>query len=144
MLTARSDYFLTTRLGDNEIIAGTTTAALDGKMENNFTPDDRPKLESAPQNQAEELQQLYDLAPCGYHSLDEDGLYLRINQTELQMLGDIIYFQAFHCRISVEYFSKSVQSIITFWSIRSKQFTRFHRKKETESIILSIAKSSKN
>jgi PAS domain S-box-containing protein len=56
-------------------------------MENNLTPDDRQKLESPPQTQSEELQQLYDLAPCGYHSLDEDGLYLRINQTELQMLG---------------------------------------------------------
>jgi PAS domain S-box-containing protein len=56
-------------------------------MENNFTPDDLQKLASDPQTQAEELQQLYDLAPCGYHSLDRDGLYLRINQTELQMLG---------------------------------------------------------
>jgi PAS domain S-box-containing protein len=56
-------------------------------MEKDFTPDDRPKLESAHLSQAEELQQLYDLAPCGYQSLDGDGLYLRINQTELQMLG---------------------------------------------------------
>jgi PAS domain S-box-containing protein len=56
-------------------------------MEKNFMPDDRPKLESDLQDRAEELQQLYDLAPCGYHALDEDGLYLRINQTELQMLG---------------------------------------------------------
>jgi PAS domain S-box-containing protein len=56
-------------------------------MEHNFTPDDLQQLASDPQTQAEELQQLYDLAPCGYHSLDRDGLYLRINQTELQMLG---------------------------------------------------------
>jgi PAS domain-containing protein len=56
-------------------------------MEKNFTPDDRQQLASNPQSPAEELQQLYDLAPCGYHSLDRDGLYLRINQTELQMLG---------------------------------------------------------
>jgi hypothetical protein len=55
-------------------------------MENDFMPDDLPKLESALQSQAEELQQLYDLAPCGY-------------------------LQAFHCRTSIEYFSKSVQSI---------------------------------
>jgi PAS domain S-box-containing protein len=56
-------------------------------MEQNFTPDDLQKLESNSQSQAEELQQLYDLAPCGYHSLDRNGLYVRINQTELQMLG---------------------------------------------------------
>jgi PAS domain S-box-containing protein len=42
---------------------------------------DRPLL---PQD---ELEQLYEQAPCGYHSLDANGLYIRINQTELTMLG---------------------------------------------------------
>jgi PAS domain S-box-containing protein len=37
--------------------------------------------------QMDELQQLYDHAPCGYHSLDENGVFIRINQTELAMLG---------------------------------------------------------
>jgi PAS domain S-box-containing protein len=35
----------------------------------------------------DELQQLYDLAPCGYHSLDANGVFIRINQTELTMFG---------------------------------------------------------
>jgi PAS domain S-box-containing protein len=35
----------------------------------------------------DELQQLYDEAPCGYHSLDANGVFIRINQTELTMLG---------------------------------------------------------
>jgi PAS domain S-box-containing protein len=34
-----------------------------------------------------EAQLLYNQAPCGYHSLDRDGVYLRINQTELDWLG---------------------------------------------------------
>lgn len=34
-----------------------------------------------------ELDDLYDHAPCGYHSLDQDGLIVRINQTELDWLG---------------------------------------------------------
>jgi PAS domain S-box-containing protein len=34
-----------------------------------------------------ELADLYDNAPCGYHSLDADGLVLRMNQTELAWLG---------------------------------------------------------
>ena len=34
-----------------------------------------------------EVQDLYEYAPIGYHSLDEDGLYVRINQTELNWLG---------------------------------------------------------
>ncbi len=36
---------------------------------------------------AEEVEDLYDNAPCGYHSLDEDGIFLRINSTELDWLG---------------------------------------------------------
>jgi PAS domain S-box-containing protein len=37
--------------------------------------------------QIDELQQLYDEAPCGYHSLDAHGVFVRVNQTELTMLG---------------------------------------------------------
>jgi PAS domain S-box-containing protein len=32
-------------------------------------------------------QELYHKAPCGYHSLDPNGLYLQVNDTELQWLG---------------------------------------------------------
>jgi PAS domain S-box-containing protein len=34
-----------------------------------------------------ELQDLYERAPCGYHTLDLDGLVLRMNQTECRWLG---------------------------------------------------------
>lgn len=34
-----------------------------------------------------EIHDLYDHAPCGYHSLDKDGCFVRINQTELDWLG---------------------------------------------------------
>jgi PAS domain S-box-containing protein len=36
---------------------------------------------------AAELQDLYNNAPCGYHSLDADGRYLLVNDTELSWLG---------------------------------------------------------
>ncbi len=36
---------------------------------------------------AEDLLDLYDNAPCGYHSLDPDGLIIAMNQTELDWLG---------------------------------------------------------
>jgi PAS domain S-box-containing protein len=36
---------------------------------------------------AEEVQDLYDNAPCGYHSLDQNGVFVRINDTELNWLG---------------------------------------------------------
>jgi two-component system, cell cycle sensor histidine kinase and response regulator CckA len=49
-----------------------------------------PNLPSAPVptlEQTDEFQQLYDEAPCGYHSLDANGVFVRVNQTELTMLG---------------------------------------------------------
>ncbi|MEN6584632.1 MAG: diguanylate cyclase [Sulfuricella sp.] len=36
---------------------------------------------------AQEIEDLYERAPCGYHSLNQDGLFTRINHTELQWLG---------------------------------------------------------
>ncbi len=36
---------------------------------------------------AERTQDLYARAPCGYHSLDQDGRFIAINQTELDWLG---------------------------------------------------------
>lgn len=47
----------------------------------------RKQAESALRRYAEEVQDLYDHAPCGYHSLAEDGTFLRINDTELAWLG---------------------------------------------------------
>lgn len=35
----------------------------------------------------DDAQALYNQAPCGYHSVDGDGVYVRINQTELDWLG---------------------------------------------------------
>ena len=36
---------------------------------------------------ADEVKDLYNNAPCGYHSLDEKGVFVRINDTELGWLG---------------------------------------------------------
>jgi PAS domain S-box-containing protein len=35
----------------------------------------------------EEISDLYNNAPCGYHSLDKDGFIVRVNDTELSWLG---------------------------------------------------------
>ena len=43
--------------------------------------------EEALQKQSDEIQDLYNRAPCGYHSLDAAGRYVRVNDTELQWLG---------------------------------------------------------
>jgi PAS domain S-box-containing protein len=36
---------------------------------------------------SDEIRDLYDNAPCGYHSLDKDGKFVTINNTLLQWLG---------------------------------------------------------
>ncbi len=44
-------------------------------------------LEQRIAERAAELSDLYNNAPCGYHSLDSEGYYVRINDTELTWLG---------------------------------------------------------
>ncbi len=44
-------------------------------------------LEQRVQKRTQELSDLYNYSPCGYHSLDKDGLIVRINDTELNWLG---------------------------------------------------------
>ncbi|HEV2446129.1 MAG TPA: PAS domain S-box protein, partial [Candidatus Sulfopaludibacter sp.] len=39
------------------------------------------------QNSANEIRDLYENAPCGYHSLDAEGAFVRMNHTELAWLG---------------------------------------------------------
>lgn len=48
---------------------------------------ERKQAEVELQRSAEEIRDLYNNAPCGYHSLDKDGVFLQINDTELKWLG---------------------------------------------------------
>ena len=43
--------------------------------------------ERALRKAADEVEDLYQRTPCGYHSCDNDGLIVRINDTELEWLG---------------------------------------------------------
>ena len=47
----------------------------------------RRRAEEAVQRYADEVHDLYDNAPCGYHSLDASAMFVQINQTELDWLG---------------------------------------------------------
>lgn len=42
---------------------------------------------AAMQQSLDEISDLYNRAPCGYHSLDANGMFVRINDAELQWLG---------------------------------------------------------
>ena len=45
------------------------------------------RLEETEKKHLDEITDLYENAPCGYHSLAEDGTIIRINNTELRWLG---------------------------------------------------------
>lgn len=47
----------------------------------------RAKNELRTQQIAAEYEDLYNRAPCGYHSVDKDGYFIRVNDTELAWLG---------------------------------------------------------
>ncbi|MBT9488707.1 MAG: diguanylate cyclase [Rubrivivax sp.] len=48
---------------------------------------ERRRLEEALREQRALYEDLYDHAPCGYHGLTADGLFVHVNQTELDWLG---------------------------------------------------------
>lgn len=48
---------------------------------------EKATAEEARQRTSREIEELYNNAPCGYHSLDADGTIQHINQTELDWLG---------------------------------------------------------
>ena len=47
----------------------------------------RRESESSLLRSLQEIEDLYNNAPCGYHSIDKDGAIVRINDTELGWLG---------------------------------------------------------
>ena len=49
--------------------------------------DERRQTEEALARQVTLVQDLYNNAPCGYHSLDPEGTFVQINDTELAWLG---------------------------------------------------------
>ncbi|MDR3540273.1 MAG: PAS domain S-box protein [Desulfosporosinus sp.] len=48
---------------------------------------ERMKIEDTLNKSLAEIKDLYENAPCGYHSLDQNGVIIRINDTELRWLG---------------------------------------------------------
>ncbi|MGA2158200.1 MAG: PAS domain S-box protein [Dehalococcoidia bacterium] len=47
----------------------------------------RKQIEEERQKASERIQDLYNNAPAGYHSLDKDGVYVQVNDTELAWIG---------------------------------------------------------
>src|SRR5262249_17346081 len=61
-------------------------ALLDSLADMLRTACDRRQATEALQKNADEISDLYNHAPCGYHVLDKDGVLVQINDTELAWL----------------------------------------------------------
>ncbi|MFN8309652.1 MAG: PAS domain-containing protein [Chitinophagales bacterium] len=56
---------------------------------NHFTEHYDPAPQSERMEKAlREMEDLYNNAPCGYHSLEPGGYFIRVNDTELEWLGE--------------------------------------------------------
>jgi PAS domain S-box-containing protein len=53
----------------------------------NRTDDQRQSASRELARSNQEIRDLYDNAPCGYHSLDANGVFIAVNKTELSWLG---------------------------------------------------------
>jgi PAS domain S-box-containing protein len=71
----------TLQLEETNCILEETNASLEEEIS------ERMKIEDSLKESMEEIKDLYENAPCGYHSLDENGTIIRINTTELKWLG---------------------------------------------------------
>ncbi len=49
--------------------------------------EERKIIQEQLQKYSDEVTDLYDNAPCGYHSLDQNGYFMRINKTETDWIG---------------------------------------------------------
>ncbi len=78
---------------------------------------------------AQDVQDLYDHAPCGYHSLNSQGMFVGINQTELDWLGyqkdevvGIMRFQDLLTPESVELFHQQFPGFLERGIVRDLEF----------------------
>ncbi|MBI5257452.1 MAG: response regulator [Burkholderiales bacterium] len=74
-----------------DLLVTLTPERLDGRVQGVFSLatdiTGQKQAEAQIRGQAHELDDLYNQAPCGYHSLDAEGVLLRVNDTELKWLG---------------------------------------------------------
>lgn len=95
-------------------------------------------------NNAVELQDLYDNAPCGYHSLNPEGLIVAMNQTELDWLGYLRHeiigkkrFEEFLTAAGLELFKERFSRIIQEGLVNDLEFEMVRKDGSTFTVLLS-------
>lgn len=105
---------------------------------------ERRKVEETLRQSVAEIEDLYNRAPCGYLSLDRDGVFVRINDTALSWLGytseEAIGKMKFTDLISVEsrrIFEKSFSRLIARGWLRDLEFEMSRKDGTTFPVLLS-------
>ena len=104
---------------------------------------ERLKIEDALNKSMLEIRDLYENAPCGYHSLDQNGTIIRINDTELKWLGysreEVLgnKFTEFITPDSKETYMKNFQEFLKRGWLKDLEFTIRHRDGTLRSVLLS-------
>ncbi len=100
----------------------------------NWDLTNKQRAESTLRDYVAEFEELYHSAPCGYHSLDANGEFVRINRTELQMLGyeeaEIIGHKRFVDLLtpeSIQTFEDNFEIVKTRGWIRDVEFQMIHK-----------------
>jgi PAS domain S-box-containing protein len=109
------------------------------------TVNDRLRTALAEQQQAkQEVEDLYNNAPCGYHSLDTEGTIVRINDTELSWLGyrrdEVLNKMKFvHCMTpdSVQIFYQNFPRFMQQGWVNNLEFQLCHRDGSTRWVNIS-------
>lgn len=91
-----------------------------------------------------ELEDLYNAAPCGYHSLDAEGYFTRINDTELRWLGyrreDVLGVKRFPDLLtaeSIETFKQNFPRFKESGAVRDLEFDMVRRDGSILPVLLS-------
>jgi PAS domain S-box-containing protein len=92
---------------------------------------------------ADRISDLYNNAPCGYHSLDEDGVYVQVNDTELSWLGRTreevigrLHFSEMLAPGQSAFFEERFRKFVTEGSIRDVEYQLVSKDGTTRTILL--------
>lgn len=80
MKSGASDYIMKDNLAR-------LPSAVERELRDNGIRKARKRAEEDLKKKIEEIYDLYNNSPCGYHSIDKDGMFIQINDTELKWIG---------------------------------------------------------
>jgi len=104
---------------------------------------EREQAQEELRRHADRISDLYNNAPCGYHSLDEEGVYVQVNDTELSWLGRTreevvgsLHFSEVLAPEQTVFFEESFRKFVTEGSIKDVEYQLVSKDGTTRTILL--------